>query len=128
MNLRPFLASATLTAALVSCGPISSIDNNNNGSGSGYLAGVGVTSTTPAGPVNPAEASKFWDGDSVTGIPSIRINRYEQKAYFYKNGELVGVSPVSTGNSTGWRPKGTDTTKKCAKDSCNLPKNATASS
>ena len=104
MNLRPLLASIALSTALISCGPLV---NNNKGAGSGYLAGVGVTSTTPAGPVNPAESSKFWDGDSVPGIPSIVINRSDQKAYFYKNGELVGVAPVSTGSSKYTTPPGT---------------------
>jgi lipoprotein-anchoring transpeptidase ErfK/SrfK len=39
----------------------------------------------------------YWDGDNVGGAPSIRINLGEQRAYFYKGGELVGVSVVSTG-------------------------------
>lgn len=107
MNLRPLLASAVLAAALISCGPIPLVNNDNRtGPGSGYLAGVGMSSTTPAGPVNPAESSKFWDGDSITGTPSIVINRTEQKAYFYKNGQLVGVTPVSTGNSKYTTPPG----------------------
>ncbi|MFM1558057.1 MAG: L,D-transpeptidase family protein [Roseibacillus sp.] len=104
MNLLPLLASAALGAALVSCGPIPLV-NNNFGGGSNYLAGIGVTSSIPVS-VNPAEASSFWDGDTVAGAPSIRINRAEQKAYFYKNGELVGVAPISSGNAAHTTPAG----------------------
>jgi len=39
----------------------------------------------------------YWDGDSVPGKPSIKISLGEQRAYFFKNNELVGVSLVSTG-------------------------------
>jgi lipoprotein-anchoring transpeptidase ErfK/SrfK len=39
----------------------------------------------------------YWDGDSATGAPSIRINLTEQRAYFYKGGELVGISVISSG-------------------------------
>ena len=42
--------------------------------------------------------SSFWDGDSVSGPAAIRINRAEQKAYFYKGTQLVGVAPISSGN------------------------------
>ena len=69
-----------------------------------YLAGLGVTERV--GFSNPAEASSFWDGDSVTGPPSIRINRDDQRAYFYKGGQLVGVSPISTGSAGHVTPPG----------------------
>ena len=39
----------------------------------------------------------YWDGDNASGSPSIKINLGEQRAYFYKGGELVGISVVSTG-------------------------------
>lgn len=39
----------------------------------------------------------YWDGDGVPGASSIRISLSEQRAYFYKGGELVGVSILSTG-------------------------------
>ena len=39
----------------------------------------------------------FWDGEGVTGKPSIKINLGDQRAYFYKDNQLVGVSLVSTG-------------------------------
>lgn len=42
-------------------------------------------------------AEGYWNGDGVTGSPSIEIRLGEQKAYFYKGEKLVGMSPVSTG-------------------------------
>lgn len=39
----------------------------------------------------------YWDGDGVSGSPSILIDLSDQRAYFYKGGTLVGVSLVSTG-------------------------------
>lgn len=105
MNFRPLLVSAALSAALVSCGPRPT-SYGNNGPRSNYLAGIGVSSSAPTS-ANPAEAASFWDGDSISGTPSIRINRNEQKAYFYKNGELVGVAPISTGSSKHTTPPGT---------------------
>jgi lipoprotein-anchoring transpeptidase ErfK/SrfK len=39
----------------------------------------------------------YWDGDHASGAPSIRISLGEQRAYFYKGGELVGISAISSG-------------------------------
>ena len=39
----------------------------------------------------------YWDGDNASGSPSVKINLNEQRAYFYKGGDLVGISVVSTG-------------------------------
>src|SRR5882724_2966312 len=49
----------------------------------------------PAGP--PQDTVSYWDGDSVSGKPSITISLREQRAYFYKSGVLVGISQLSTG-------------------------------
>ena len=39
----------------------------------------------------------YWDGDGMTGSPSVRISLGEQCAYFYKGGKLAGVSAISSG-------------------------------
>src|SRR5882757_3881677 len=39
----------------------------------------------------------YWDGDHSSGAPSIRVDLNEQRAYFYKGGELVGISVISSG-------------------------------
>lgn len=104
MTLRFALLTGCLGSLLVSCGPVSPRVADSR-DGSNYLAGLGVTSVSGV-PANPVEASSFWDGDSVYGEPLIRINRAEQKAYFYKSGQLVGVTPISSGDSEHTTPPG----------------------
>jgi L,D-transpeptidase catalytic domain len=48
----------------------------------------------------------YWDGDGVSGSPRVRIGLSEQRAYFYKGGELVGVSIISTGREGYNTPTG----------------------
>jgi lipoprotein-anchoring transpeptidase ErfK/SrfK len=50
--------------------------------------------------------SSYWDGDGVSGSPRIRISISEQKAYFYKADQLVGVSLISTGREGHDTPAG----------------------
>ncbi len=49
----------------------------------------------------------YWDGDGVEGAAKIKLNIAQQKAYFYKGNQLVGQSPISSGDSTHKTPKGT---------------------
>ena len=51
-------------------------------------------------------AGGYWDGDGVEGKPLIRINLDEQKAFYFKGGQLVGVTPLSTGIEGRETPKG----------------------
>jgi len=56
---------------------------------------------------NAAEVDNvsYWDGGGVSGKPSVKICLAEQRAYFYKNNQIVGVSMVSTGREGyGTRP------------------------
>ncbi len=48
----------------------------------------------------------YWDGDGMSGSPSITISLSEQKAYFYKGGKLAGVSALSTGDTKHRTPSG----------------------
>jgi hypothetical protein len=79
---------------------------------SGYMSGVGgvVHQQVSNGPHHPPPAIhddiSYWEGDSVSGSPLIKINRGEQKAYFYKGGQLVGVSKISSGNEDHATPPG----------------------
>lgn len=79
---------------------------------SGYLAGVrrAQTRTTYDGSGHPAPAIRddvsYWDGDGVAGEPLIRINRRQQKAFFYKGGQLVAVSRISSGTEGHDTPAG----------------------
>lgn len=55
---------------------------------------------------NPLHSEAYWDGDGVQGSPEIVIDLSDQKAFFYKSGTLVGVTPVSTGDSAHKTPSG----------------------
>jgi len=43
------------------------------------------------------DSISYWDGDGVSGPPSVVIYLKEQRAYFYKGDQLVGISQVSAG-------------------------------
>ena len=79
---------------------------------SGYMAGIGspVQQQVSNGPHHPAPAIpddiSYWDGDGATGSPLIKINRGQQKAFFYKGGVLVGVSKISSGSEDHATPPG----------------------
>jgi len=60
-----------------------------------YLGGV--YGNGPVSSSAPQDTVSYWDGDGVPGKPSIKIKLGEQKAYFYKGGQLVGISQLSTG-------------------------------
>jgi hypothetical protein len=66
----------------------------------GASYGPGPTSGAPVDNVS------YWDGDGIGGKPSIKISLREQRAYFYKNGLLVGISQLSTGREGRNTPHG----------------------
>jgi hypothetical protein len=45
----------------------------------------------------PADNRAWWKGDGVQGQPRLVINLSEQRVQYYKGGQLVGVSPISSG-------------------------------
>jgi len=48
--------------------------------------------------MNPnVDNESYWDGDRMSGSPSVRISLSRQHAYFYKGGQLAGVSRISSG-------------------------------
>jgi lipoprotein-anchoring transpeptidase ErfK/SrfK len=54
----------------------------------------------------PHDDVSYWDGDGVSGPPSIQINLSEQRASFYKGDQLVGESIISTGREGFNTPSG----------------------
>ncbi|MGB8341654.1 MAG: L,D-transpeptidase family protein [Chthoniobacterales bacterium] len=60
-----------------------------------YLGGV--YGDQPVASTAPVDNVSYWDGEGVPGKPSIKISLSEQRAYFYKGGQLVGISQLSTG-------------------------------
>jgi hypothetical protein len=53
-----------------------------------------------------ADNVSWWRGDGVPGSPHIVISLREQKAFFYRSGQLVGVSALSTGDEEHPTPVG----------------------
>lgn len=76
--------------------------------GSYYLAGYkSATQVMDSTDPNDPNFGGFWDDAGVIGPPLIKIVRAEQKAYFYKGSQLVGVTPISTGKEGRITPPGT---------------------
>ncbi len=76
-----------------------------------YLASDGSIRPIPGQPrqqqqERPQQEPGYWNGDGVSGKPSITIDLSEQKAFFFKGGELVGMAPVSTGREGFGTPDG----------------------
>lgn len=65
------------------------------------VSGVSCVSTAPpyarVASGEPVDTVSYWDGDHMTGSPSIHISLGQQEAYFYKGGKLAGVSLISSG-------------------------------
>lgn len=60
-----------------------------------YLGGV--YGDQPVASSAPSDNVSYWDGEGVPGKPSVKISLNEQRAYFFKGGQLVGISQLSTG-------------------------------
>jgi hypothetical protein len=67
------------------------------------MAEAGAKKTAPKPTPKPEWT---WHGDGVLGAPSLVIDLSDQKVIFYKNGNPVGSSPVSTGREGFKTPSG----------------------
>ena len=65
---------------------------------------------------SPEDSVSYWDGDGVPGNPHIDVKLGEQRAYFYKGDQLVGVSQVSTGKEGHNTPTGSFKVQQKDKD------------
>jgi lipoprotein-anchoring transpeptidase ErfK/SrfK len=101
MSLRAF-AAVVLVGLLVGCqgGETSRLNNPNTP----YLASTGSNSASQG--TSGYDPISYWDGDGVPGTPSVAIHISEERAYFYKGGQLVGVSQLSTGREGHDTPPG----------------------
>jgi hypothetical protein len=70
-----------------------------------YLPTTGSLATAES-PADGYDPISYWDGDGVQGPPSVVIYLNEQRAYFYKGDQLVGVSQVSAGREGYNTPPG----------------------
>lgn len=53
--------------------------------------------STPPPIARVLRTGSYWDGEGMQGEPRVRINLTDQRAYFYKGGQLAGVSRISSG-------------------------------
>lgn len=101
------LSSRLLTLAVVGAAPLllaSCAGDDAGQARSQYLGGV--YASHPVAPTAPQDSVSYWDGDGISGKPSIKIRLSEQRAYFYKGGQLVGISQISTGREGTGTPSG----------------------
>jgi len=70
-----------------------------------YLGANGIVVTKQIQAGKPQEEG-FWRGDEVSGTPSIVIDLGSQRAFFYKAGQVVGMSPISSGREGYRTPTG----------------------
>ena len=76
------------------------------GRGTQYLRDDGGIVSLPDRGRPSFDTVSYWDGDGVSGAPSVIIRLSEQHAYFFKGSQLVGVSSISTGREGFDTPAG----------------------
>ena len=72
-----------------------------------YLGGKRTSAGKPAEKRMNYDNVSYWDGDHASGSAHLRLRIGEQKAYFYKADQLVGISILSTGREGFGTPSGT---------------------
>ena len=102
------LASLILSAC-------ASYDGRLNSTSTQYLGTDGSVITRQS-TSSLAERSSYWAGESASGSPRIVINISDQKVYYYKGGELVGISACSTGREGHDSPVGNFKVQKKEKE------------
>lgn len=99
------LLRSIFALALTGLAGCASHDTRLTSSTTQYLTSGGrVVEKTSSGGI--VDNVSYWDGDGVAGSPSITIDLGEQKAFFYKNNRLVGVSMISSGREGYSTPAG----------------------
>lgn len=99
-RLRRLLALAALLG-LAAC---ASHDTRLSDRATRYLGAGG--DVIAAQPRIVHDTMSYWDGDGVGGSPRVVVDLGQQQARFYKSGQLVGVSTLSTGREGYETPTG----------------------
>ncbi len=102
MNLSARIILLGTATVLVGC---ANYDSRLTSSTTQYL-GAGGNVISKKSTTGFPDTVSYWDGDGVSGAPSITIDLREQKALFYKGGRLVGVSMISSGRESHATPSG----------------------
>jgi hypothetical protein len=100
----PCFISAIAVVALIALGGCGEDDPRLAYGQTRYLGGA--YGDSPVASTAPVDNVSYWDGEGVPGKPSVKISLGEQRAYFYKSGQLVGISQLSTGREGLGTPAG----------------------
>lgn len=98
-------ARALLALLALALGACASYDTRLTDRSTSYL-GTGGPVVDPTTKENLAMRKSYWDGNGISGSPSIVINLGKQTASFYKGEKLVGVSAISSGREGFGTPPG----------------------
>lgn len=101
---RPFLIF-TLAAIAAFAGGCANYDTRLTSTSTRYLGQDGSI-IARSSESTLADKNSYWDGDGVSGAPSILIDLSDQTAAFYKGSKLVGVSAISSGREGFGTPTG----------------------
>ncbi len=99
------LHSILLATGLVVLGGCASYDTRLTNGATKYLGQDGSI-IARSSESTLADKNSYWDGDGVSGAPSIVIDLSDQSASFYKGSKLVGVSAISSGREGFGTPVG----------------------
>ena len=96
INPLQYTIKSILTAAVVA-GVVSCSTGGSTRTQTQYLEAFAPQSL-PQSATYTTDTVSYWDGDGLSGPPSIVIDLGDQRAYFYKGSTLAGVSSLSTGD------------------------------
>ncbi len=103
LSLRlPTIGLGAFVLLLSAC---ASYDGRLNSTTTQYL-GTNGSIVSRTSNLSVMERESYWEGDGISGAPSIVISISEQKVYYYKGGKLVGVADCSTGREGHDSPVG----------------------
>jgi hypothetical protein len=88
------LASALVVLLMSSC----KTTQTTAGSGQTDYLDAFAPGSVPSAQEQMVDNISYWDGDGVGGSPAVTLDLSEQKAYFYKSGQLVGMSQICSGD------------------------------
>jgi len=108
------LRVSIVALAAVSLAGCAGHDRRLTSSTTQYLLSGGQVVQKKSGGI--VDTVSYWDGDGVSGSPSITIDLREQQARFYRDGRLVGVSLISSGREGYDTPTGNFTIMQKSKD------------
>lgn len=106
--VRLLLAVLSLALAGVSCAPTPMYREvrRQGPNGAWYIERTRINPADLLPRFSAPRDDSWWNGDHLSGKPSMTINLSEQRIYYYKGGQLAGVSTISSGREGFSTPTG----------------------